>query len=332
MPYKRKGSTNWQITVNGTRQSSGTTDRQRAATLEHKLNHEAWDAKRLGIKFRTWDEADLSFLERKQAIKSAHIYAQYSKFWEPHFTGKRLKGITCDLAREILKGKPEPCPSNTTANLKMAYVGKVLRHAGAPWEPQYYPEPKGREEWLTVASWKSLDMSTDLRQVATFSLSTGLREANVIGLQWEWIKGSSLRVPSQFTKTARPYGIPLNKTALGIIEERRQSGVVALGGVFTLKGRSIYTMQLLRAWRAVLEAAGVPYMPYHGLRHTYASWMMQAGVPFEVIARLGCWSAGASVAHRYMHFDVESLRPWAERFDTILAQPAQDSQQNNAVA
>lgn len=331
MPYRRKGSTKWQITVNGTRQSSGTTDFQRAKTLEHKLNHEAWDAKRLGIKFRTWDEADLSFLERKQGIKSAHIYAQYSKFWEPHFTGKRLKGITCDVAREILKGTPEACPQNTTKNLKLAYVGKVLRHAGCAWEPQYYPEPQGREEWLTLSQWRSLDLPSDLRQVATFSLSTGLREANVIGLQWDWVRGNAMLIPSNFTKTARPYGIPLNQTALAILEERRRSPVNAIRSVFTLKGRAIYTMQLLRAWRAVLEAAGVPYMPYHCLRHTYASWMVQAGVPFEVVARLGCWTVSGMV-NRYSHFDVESLRPWAERFDTILAQSAEDSRQNNAVA
>lgn len=331
MPYKRKGSTNWQITVNGTRQSSGTADFQRAKTLEHKLNHEAWDAQRLGIKFRTWDEADLSFLERKQGLKSAPNYAQYSKFWGAHFSGRRIKTIDCDVAREILKGTPEPCPQNSTKNLKLAYVGKVLRHAGCLWEPQYYPEPKGRDVWLTLAQWRALQMPDDLRQVATFSLSTGLRYANASGLQWEWVKGDSLLIPGEFTKTGRAYGIPLNKTALAIVEGRRQKGVVSLGRVFTLQGKEIYPMLLNRAWRAAFENTGVPYMVYHGLRHTYASWMVQSGVPFEIVARLGCWSLPGMV-NRYSHFDVESLRQWAERFDTIFTQPIEDSRKNNAVA
>jgi integrase len=318
MPYKRKGSTNWQITVNGARQSSGTADFQSAKRLEHKLNHEAWEAKRLGIRFRTWDEADLGFLERKQGIKSAHVYARYSKFWGEHFSGKRIASISCDVARHILKGSPEACPSNATANLKLEYVGKVLRHANAPWQPQYYPVLKGREEWLTPDQWRSLRWSSDIRQVATFSLSTGLRAGNVMGLQWDWVRGNSLMIPSTFTKTARPYGIPLNRTAQAIIEERRKTGVVSLGRVFSLQGKEIYPMLLNRCWRAVFADSEVPYMVYHGLRHTYASWMVQAGVPFEIVARLGCWKMPGMV-NRYSHFDVESLRPWAERFDAILA-------------
>lgn len=334
MPYKRKGSKYWQISVNGARESSGTTDYGRAKTLEHKLNNEAWDSKKLGIKFRTWDQACLDYLQRKRGLKSIGNYAQYAKFWQAHFSGKSLRSITCDTAREILSptvNVEEATPQNTTANLKLGFVGKVMRHAKAQWEPQYYPEPNGREEWLTVAQWLSLTMPEDLRQVATFSLATGLREANVIGLQWDWVRGDSVIIPAEFAKTARPYGIPLNATAMSVLRERRESPVIDARSAFRLQGRAIYRVQLGRLWKRVLLDAGVPHMPYHGLRHTYASWMVQAGVPFEIVARLGQWKLQGMV-HRYSHFDVESLRQWAERFDTFLAQSKVKSLGSKAIA
>jgi integrase len=324
MPYKRTGTKYWQITVSGVRQSSRTTDYGRAKTLEHKLNTEAWDARKLGVRHSTWNQACLAWFKRNAALKSIQVFRYYSDFWEPHLNGKSLAKITPEIIREVInKERPvnpmTPVPANTTANLHMAFVVRVLRNAGLALRAHYLPEPKGREEWLTVEQWLSLEMSDDLRQVATFSLATGLREANVIGLQWDWVKGDSVVIPADFTKTARTYAIPLNNTAKQVIQERRGRPVIDARSVFQLQGRSIYRVQLGRLWKAVLSASGVPHMPYHGLRHTYASWMVQSGVPFEIVARLGQWKLPGMV-HRYAHFDVESLRQSAERFDTFLAQ------------
>lgn len=335
MPYKRAGSPNWQITVSGVRQSAGTSDYQRAKTLEHKLNHEAWDAKKLGLKFRTWDQSCLDWFKRKASLKSVGVYASYAKFWKEHLSGRQLRSITPEFVRSLLIAGGHvnvdvAVPANSTANNKLAFVGKIVRNAGIVFEAQYFPAPEGREEWLTVAQWHSIVMTNDLRHVATFSLATGLRQANVIGLPWEWVKGDYLLVPSASAKTRKPYGIPLNKTALAVIQERRASPVVHARSVFTMEGREIYRVQLGRAWNAALRDSGVPHITYHGLRHTFASWMVQAGVPFEVVQRLGQWKPRGMV-HRYAHFDVESLRPWAERMDTILARGSEKFLQNKAV-
>jgi integrase len=333
MPHKRGDSKYWQISVNGVRESSGTTDYHRAKTLEHKLNHEAWDAQKLGIRFSRWEHACVDWLKKKQGMKSLPVYQQYGRFWHPHLAGKQLKSITGEMVREILmrEGRPNSdlaVPANTTANLKLSFVRKIMRHAKMPFECESFSAPKGREDWLSVEQWQSLEMHDEMRQLATFSLSTGLREANVTGLQWDWIKGDSLVIPSEFAKTARPYGLPLNRTASSVLQERRRSPVINARHVFTLKGREIYPMLLNREWKAVFADSDVPYMVYHGLRHTYASWMVQEGVPFEIVARLCQWKLPGMV-HRYTHFDVESLRPWAERFDTIIARSGVKSLNQN---
>lgn len=325
MPYKR-GST-WYIVVNGVRRSSGTTDRKKAADLEHKLNSEAWEKRHFGIRFSTWDEACLDWFKtrglklRPITVKHQSYVAEY---WQQHLSRKPLRSISADFIRTVLlqrEGVDEKkeTPGNATANLYAQFVRKIMLHAGMRLDGFYpFPASKGREQWLSVDQWHEIAdvMSPDVRHIATFSLATGLRKSNVIGLQWEWIKGESLLIPSAYAKTKVAYGIPLNRTAMGVLQERRANPVVHARNVFTFNGREVVPKTLHERWKRALEAAGAEDMTYHGLRHTYASWMVQAGVPFEIVARLGQWKLPGTV-HRYSHFDVESLRAWAEKFDEV---------------
>ena len=73
----------------------------------------------------------------------------------------------------------------------------------------------------------------DLREMCLFALATGLREANVMGLKLPWIHVDFIEIPAELTKTRKPYGIPLNRTAQGVIEARRQSPVRHVQLVFT---------------------------------------------------------------------------------------------------
>jgi integrase len=329
MSYKR-GNT-WYITVSGVRRSAGTTDRKKAIALEHKLNAEAWERRHYGIRFSTWDEACLDWFKKKGAslrpitLKKQSYIAQY---WQKQLSGKALRSITTELVTNLLLERPgvnpnQETPENATANNYACFVSKVMRHAGISLAFYSFPVSSGREQWLSVEQWLDIEsvMSDEVRHIATFSLATGLRKSNVTGLKWEWIKGESLLIPSAMTKTKVAYGIPLNKTAMGILQERRASPVVHTQNVFTLGGKEVLELALHRAWKRALDEAGVEDMTYHGLRHTYASWMVQAGVPFEIVARLGQWKLGGMV-HRYAHFDSESLRSWCLKFDTILAQGA----------
>lgn len=328
--YKRGNI--WWTCINGVEESTGTADRKRAQTLETKRKHEQWDAKRLGIRFATWDQAVKDWDDRNQHLKALHRQREYARWWGKdgpgQLSGKRLQDISADLVLDIIRRnrpvKPEACPQNATANLHLAFVVKIMRHANSSIRLSMLPVSAGREQWLTVPQWKQLCMPAELRQVATFSLATGLRRANVIGLQWPWIQGKSLLIPSEFTKTGKVYSMPLNKTAQAVIAERHKAvrSLKYPHNVFLMDGedglRSIYPVMLHRAWNQCLVDSGIPHMPYHGLRHTYASWMVQAGVPFEIVARLGQWKT-RGIVNRYSHFDVESLRSWAEKFDSIIS-------------
>lgn len=56
--------------------------------------------------------------------------------------------------------------------------------------------------------------------------------------------------------------------------------------VFHIEGRPISWVYFWReVWRPALEVAELAYRPPYNLRHTYAYWSLQAGVPIATVAR-----------------------------------------------
>lgn len=314
----------WWISVGGVRQTSGTTDRERAKALEHKLNAEAWD-RRNGLIIPSWEQACLSWMDNNPVAAAKYHNVKYSNWWKEHLKGKRLDAITPALVHKIVADNfaislTQAVGANATANGYVGFVGKIIRY-GSNLNPQlpYYKKPGGRERWLTVDEWKTLSavMDADLRDISMFGMATGLRQANDMGFRWDWIKGDTAILPPSVTKTDKPYGIPLNKTAQAVIESRRKATIRHPDLVFLNGGKPWYRVSLCRATRDAVEGAGIEAFTYHCYRHTFASWLAQRGVSEAIRARLGCWSTN-SQTDKYSHFDVESLRPYSELIDVML--------------
>ena len=64
------------------------------------------------------------------------------------------------------------------------------------------------------------------------------------------------------------------------------------------------------AWQKARVRAGVPWLRFHDLRRTWASWHVQAGTPLPVLKELGGWATLAMV-ERYAHLGVSHLADWA---------------------
>ena len=316
---------NWYISIAGTRESSGTTDRAKAKALEHKLNAEAWD-RRHGFIVPVWEEACVTWIENNPVVAETYGAKKYLRFWKDHLAGKKLDAITPKVVHGIVCQQfkvnlIDPVGANATANGYVSMVGRVIRHS-SNLNPKltYYPKSSGRDRWLTVEEWHILAgrMNPDLQDISLFALMTGLREANIMGLQWSWVKGDWLLIPAEFTKTDKPYGIPLNRTAQAIVQRCREATVRHPELVFLNAGRPWNRVALCRALKRQVSAAGREAFTFHGFRHTFASWLAQKGVSHAIRARLGCWSTH-SITDHYSHFDVDSLRPYAEMLDGILA-------------
>jgi integrase len=146
------------------------------------------------------------------------------------------------------------------------------------------------------------------------AIHTGMREAELLGLQWkdiDWklstlhverqvrhFKGSSHEFLKPKSKSAiRP--IALGKKALDVLlqhKEEQEAVRNAAGAdwtdldlVFACSVGTPYTASNLRRdFRKLLSASGLPRIRFHDLRHTAATLMLNHGVPIFVVSqRLG---------------------------------------------
>jgi integrase len=58
--------------------------------------------------------------------------------------------------------------------------------------------------------------------------------------------------------------------------------------VFTYQGKPVIQVNT-KSWRATLVKVGIKEFGWHDLRHTWASWHVQAGTPLHVLQELGAW-------------------------------------------
>ena len=76
-----------------------------------------------------------------------------------------------------------------------------------------------------------------------------------------------------------------------------------------------------KAWKAACQSAGIRDFRWHDLRHTWASWHVQAGTSLQQLMELGGWSSFEMVL-RYAHLAGEHLKGAAGHIEgTLRAQP-----------
>ena len=72
------------------------------------------------------------------------------------------------------------------------------------------------------------------------------------------------------------------------------------------------------AWRAALKRAGIENFRFHDLRHTWASCLIQSGVPLSVLQEMGGWES-VDMMRRYAHLAPNHLSEHAKQIDTIFS-------------
>ena len=173
-------------------------------------------------------------------------------------------------------------------------------------------EPTRRIRFLTQEDAQRLlqALPEHLADMAAFSLATGLRAANVTGLQWSQVDLTRKLAwvhPDQ-AKARRAIAVPLNAEAMVLVQ--KQLGKHATH-VFSYKGKPIIQVST-KAWYAALERADIRDFRWHDLRHTWASWHVQNGTPLFALQELGGWES-AEMVRRYAHLAADHLAPYAER-------------------
>jgi integrase len=232
--------------------------------------------------------------------------------------------------------------SVATVNHTLQVIRAIHRKAEREWDwldkapaLRFLPKPAKRVRWLTPEEAERLlgHLPAHLAEMARFTLATGLREANVTGLEWAQVdlaRREGWVHPDQ-AKARKAIPVPLNREAVLVL--RRQRGKHPTR-VFTYRGRPVAKAGG-HAWREALKRAGLQNFRWHDLRHTWASWHIQQGTPLHVLQELGGWN-DIRMVQRYAHLSAEHLAKYAERMsalrsvDTKRAQPPESGHKKAA--
>ena len=200
-----------------------------------------------------------------------------------------------------------------------AHDGLVIRNAAADARPPYVPHRP--VDYLSAADLRRLLAATaadEYGPLYALAASTGLRLGELLGLAWEDVTRGTLRVRRSLARTidngyalAEPRSARSRRTlplparareALAVQRERQDAARAAAGTawqdrdglVFTdMIGRPLRPGAVSHAFTQARERAGVPRIPFHGLRHSAATALIAEGVPLAVISE---WLGHAGIA------------------------------------
>ncbi len=143
-----------------------------------------------------------------------------------------------------------------------------------------------------------------LRDIIIASLDTGMRRGEILAQRWEHIDFSRQLVCVSKSKTGGGEGreIPISGRLFDLLSNRRQPG----GIVFAFKERPI--VKIKTAWKGAIQRAGIRYLRFHDLRHTFNTRLMEAGVLQEIRKALMGHSSGEEINSIYTHVDVLQKR------------------------
>lgn len=267
----------------------------------------------------SWRDAVLRWLNESGHKRSIGDDKTHLRWLDKYLGGYQLYEINRDILEQVANEKAATGVSSTTVNRMLEVVRAILRKAHMEWEwldkvPVFRMRhvEKQRIRWLTLEDANRLlkELPSHLKEMAMFSLATGLRASNVTGLQWQDIdmkKGHAWIHPDQ-AKANKAIPVPLNDNALAVLKARVGEHPKY---VFTYKGNPIRQCNT-KAWKKALERASIENFRWHDLRHTWASWHVQHGTSLQELQQLGGWSSFEMVL-RYAHLSSEHLRSAANR-------------------
>lgn len=227
------------------------------------------------------------------------------------YPDRQLIDVDAASFSEALSAKSAPTYNRLAAILRAAM--RLAERAGwlerAPLIDRKR-EPARDPRFLTAAEWQRLrtELPPHLLVMADFAIATGLRWANVSGLEWRRVslERKLVWIPATQAKGGKAIPVPLS---LAAIEALQRIDGARTGFVFTYRGKPLRSPKT--GWLAAVKRAGLAGFRWHDLRHTWASWHAMAGTPLAVLQKLGGW-ASQDMVQRYAHLAPEHLASFAD--------------------
>jgi len=165
----------------------------------------------------------------------------------------------------------------------------VWRDVKKPRVPETLPLFLTRDEFVKL---RMAILDDAFRHLVEFAAMTGMRLGELRAMRWDWVDMNRrvvvVRNSSEFTtKSKKSRVIPLCPDALMVLEQRTLVRHQSSSFVFHRLGRPLSEDAVSHGFKRAVRRAGLrDQLHFHSLRHTFASWLVEAGASLYHVSRL----------------------------------------------
>jgi integrase len=307
------------------RRSTGTTDKKLAESILSKVKVRIAE----GRFFERREDLDCTFKDMmdRYCIERAGLKAPKSRLRDqaalghllPVLGDKVLAHITPKVMARYKAQRRMEHAAPATINKELQLVRHAFNLAMREWE-WCRDNPMHRvsmeqvrnevDRWLTADEEDRLmaAASSWLQEIMVFALNTGLRQGEILRLQWEDVDFARGTLIVMQSKNGTRRTIPLNTNVYELLAAKQTATGLARGPVFrTPRGNVLQVRFLVREFCEARNRAGIPNFRFHDMRHTFATRLVQRGVGLYKVQRLLGHKTNL-MTQRYAHHSPESLR------------------------
>ncbi len=125
--------------------------------------------------------------------------------------------------------------------------------------------------------------SADLHPAVILALTTGARQAEIMGATWAQVDLHRRVLILETTKNGERRALPLAAPAIAVLQARVRRIDTDL--IFPGKNPQ-QPINLRKPWETALQRAGIKDFHWHDLRHTAASYLAMSGASLAEIAEI----------------------------------------------
>lgn len=243
----------------------------------------------------------------------------------PALGSRKLRSLSVGVFDEFLRSKIGTVAESTRDHMRSVLCQIFEWAVGRDYVQKNYPKYTQK---ITVVAYEATILDADqsrhlievawahpLGGVVILAIVTGMREGEILGLQWSKVRDGQILIDSTLvqvrgkglvlsptTKTSRPREQPVVDLIARVLDARRRAQAAERLAcapwrwkdsdyVFTTSvGTPLYkTNFIVRVWAPMLAVAGLPRMHFHDLRHSQASLLRELGFDLK--------DAGAMLGH-----------------------------------
>lgn len=268
---------------------------------------------------------------RNRSEQTAKIYTQNIKKFLEWTENKSIEDISLDDVRnyiyELRMNREMSTQHCNGTHSALKFFFKYVLHKN--WDQDYVPRMLNDVRLPRVipleAVEKLIDTAKEVRNKAIISLlySSGLRVSELCRLRPEDIYMSTMQVYIRKSKNHSDHWTILSQRTLDLLIEYWKEYPVQREHLFLIL-RQPHTPLKKNGVEAMItkigDEAGIPAMTPHILRHSFASHMIENGVPFEYIhTMMGHRSPNST--HKYIHVSNKALMGIRSPLDYSLMNP-----------